>query len=239
MLVIAHRGASDHAPENTLLAIDKAIAMQADAIEVDVFWADGELILLHDRWLQRTTNGHGRVDRLSLTRLRQLNAGKGQQIPTLYECLRQINGRCDVNLELKNSAAVIPVLTAIDYACSHLNFRQEQFLVSAFNHHWLHFCKQRSPWLRLGALTASVPLDYAAFASRLQAWSVHMDIDFICPAFIKDAHRRGLQVFVYTVDEPEDIADMLNLGVDGIFTNNPTRSLITLAHLQRTNNSLP
>ena len=84
---------------------------------------------------------------------------------------------------------------------------------------------------KTGALTGSRPINYAAFAQLLDAYSVHIDVDFIDRTFIEDAHQRGLKVYVYTVDQEEDIADLHQLKVDGIFTNYPTRSMVKIAHL--------
>lgn len=88
--------------------------------------------------------------------------------------------------------------------------------------------KSLNPQLNIGALTASCPLDYATFAEQLNAYSVHIDIDFVNIDFINDAHQRDLKVYVYTVDDQADIVDMHQLGVDGIFTNYPTRSMVKL-----------
>ncbi|WOH36687.1 glycerophosphodiester phosphodiesterase family protein [Thalassotalea fonticola] len=235
MLVFAHRGASGHEPENTLLAIKQALAMQVDAIEVDVHLSDGELIVIHDRWVNKTTNGQGKINKLSFKEIRELDAGKGQQVPTLEEVLATINGRCHLNIELKADQTVLPVLDLIDEAIIKYNFSYNQFLFSSFNHHLLFEIKSIKPELNIGALTASCPLTYAEFAQHLNAYSVHINIDFINQKFVNDAHQRGLKVFVYTVDDEDDISEMHYLGVDGIFTNYPTKSLVKIAHL----NGLP
>ena len=232
MKVIAHRGASGHEPENTLLAIQTAMDMQVDAIEIDVHLADGELMVIHDRWLDKTTNGHGRVSDKALAELKQLDAGKGQKIPTLWEVLVLVDGRCDLNIELKSEKTVKPLVDTLYRAIDELGFRQLQFVISSFNHHLLKEIKTSDPAWRVGALTASRPLDYAAFAQKLHAYSIHMDVDFVDRAFVTDAHKRGLKVFVYTVDHERDIQDLMDMNVDGIFTNYPTRSMVQIAHIE-------
>ena len=107
----------------------------------------------------------------------------------------------------------------------------EDILISSFNHRLLYIINQQRPEFAIGALTACYPLDYAKFAEQLNAYSVHLDVDFISKHFVSDAHQRGLKVFVYTVDELEDIKAMKALGVDGIFSNFPTRSKSHLVHL--------
>ncbi len=232
MLVFAHRGASGHEPENTILAIQQAIAMQVDAIEVDVHLCDGELIVIHDRWLHKSTNGNGKVADIKFSELRKLDAGKGQSIPTLEEVLVEVHGRCLVNVELKADKTVIPLMTLINKAVAEYGFTYNQFLFSSFNHHLLFEIKAINNNLNIGALTASCPIDYAAFAEQLHAYSVHIDIDFVTANFIADAHQRGLKVYVYTVDDEADIIEMHRLGIDGIFSNYPTRSLVKIAQLK-------
>ena len=102
------------------------------------------------------------------------------------------------------------------------NFSAEQLIVSSFNHHWLKQLKDDHPDQLIGALTTNCPLNYAEFASNLNAWAVHIDVDFVTQDFVDDAHRRGLKVLVFTVDEPQDMFDLRAMGVDGIFTNHPT-----------------
>ncbi|WP_394172033.1 glycerophosphodiester phosphodiesterase [Thalassotalea litorea] len=232
MLVFAHRGASGHEPENTILAIERALAMQVDAIEIDVhLLADGELVVTHDRWLKNQPNVPTRIRDLTLAQIKTIDVGKGQSIPTLDEVLQCINGQCLVNIELKADRTVIPLLKVMDRAITDWHFQPSQFLLSSFNHHLLFELKTLNQQINTGALTASCPLDYAAFAERLDAYSVHIDIDFVNQDFVNDAHERGLKVFVYTVDNEQDIVEMHHLGIDGIFSNYPTRSLVKIAHL--------
>ncbi len=92
MLIFAHRGASADAPENTLLAIEKALAQGADGIEIDVHQTGDDLVVIHDRWLHRTTNGQGQLQDYSLAELKLLDAGQGQQIPTLWQVMQLDDG---------------------------------------------------------------------------------------------------------------------------------------------------
>ncbi|MDX1676569.1 glycerophosphodiester phosphodiesterase [Arsukibacterium sp.] len=224
MEIIAHRGASGDYPENTLLAIEQALMQGADAIEIDVFAVQGELIVIHDHHLARTTNGSGSIYQYSLAELMQLDAGRGQRIPTLWQVLELIRDKCWLNIELKGENTVAPLLALLDKAEQQRGFDLQSLVISSFNHHLLAAIKQQRPQLKLGALTASLPLDYAAFASALQAYSVHCDVSFVSKAFVEDAKARDLKVFVYTVDQPDDIRRLTEYGVDGIFSNFPARS---------------
>src|SRR5262249_47833937 len=106
VLRIGHRGAAGHAPENTLAAIRRGIALGVNFVEIDVRrTADGVLVVLHDATVNRTTNGKGRVDRLSLQEVKQLNAGDGEHIPTLEEVLKVAVGKTGLMLELKTRGA--------------------------------------------------------------------------------------------------------------------------------------
>ncbi|WP_371375888.1 glycerophosphodiester phosphodiesterase [Thalassotalea aquiviva] len=224
MRIFAHRGASGYEPENTLLAIKKALHMKVDAIEIDVHLCDGQLVLIHDHWVDKTTNGHGRVSQMSFTQLRLLDAGKNCQIPTLNEALELIAGQCSVNIELKSAGTVELTLQAMQHAINHYGFSQQQFIVSSFDHHLIKHLKQLAPSYQIGALTASCPIDYAAFASALNAYSVHVDFDVISQAFVEDAHQRGLKVYVYTCDRQEDLIHLAKLKVDGVFANYPDQA---------------
>lgn len=221
MLIIAHRGASAEAPENTLAAIQRALDSQVDGIEIDVYFVDGEVFVFHDRYLERLTAHPGRLLDLTAAQIRRLKVFNQQPIPTLSDVLACIAGRCMLNIELKGDVPVDILREHLDQALTTYGFSQEQLLVSSFNHHWLQRAKQASPWLRLGALSAGCMLDYARYASDLDAYSVHTCVDFIDQALIDDAHARGLPVYVYTVDQAEDIKDLQAMGVDGIFTNHP------------------
>lgn len=230
MLIIAHRGASAAAPENTLLAFEKAIALGVDGIEIDIHSVGDQLLVIHDRWLKRTTKMDGQLSDYSFEQLRKLDAGMGQQIPTLWETMQCLNGQCSLNIELKGINDVLPVLKHIDDAVEQLNFQLHQFLLSSFNHHLLFEIKQLRPDIQIGALTSSCPLDYALFAQQLNALSIHIDINCVQPKFIQDAKQRGLQVYVFTVDEIADLDQLALMGVDGVFTNTPDKALIRRAH---------
>ena len=109
MICIGHRGASGYAPENTLEAFELAISMHCPWVELDVYAVEDELLVIHDDTLERTTNGRGRVMQTPLAALRSLDAGKGQQIPTLSEVIELIDHRAGINIELKGEHTALPV----------------------------------------------------------------------------------------------------------------------------------
>ena len=116
MQIIAHRGASKLAPENTLKAMEIAIALGVGAIELDVQWADGELWVFHDRRLERCTDGHGVLTEQSRDYLASLDAGDGERIPTLWQVMSLIAGRCELHIELKGAHTAEPVAAKVQRA---------------------------------------------------------------------------------------------------------------------------
>ena len=221
MKIFAHRGVSGHYPENTLLAIQAAIDCGAYGIEIDVFAVDGELIVIHDRQLQRTTKTDGNIEDYSLTQLQQLDAGNGQRIPTLWQVLALVNNSCVLNIELKGHDTADLLLDLLQRASQQLGTDVSKLLISSFHHPLLQTLKQRQPELAIGALTACIPLDYCTFATTLNAVSVHCDRAFVDEQMVLDAHQRGLEVFVYTVNDQREAIRLKDLGVDGIFCNFP------------------
>jgi len=224
LLCIGHRGAMGHAPENTIASIEKALEMGAPCIEVDVYLVDGRLVVFHDERLERTTNGCGYLCDQTFGDLRKLNAGGGQKIPTLQEVFDVVDQRAGVNIELKGTGTVHPAARFISFLRER-KWSDELLLVSSFNHRKLKALRQLDDRIKIGALTKERPADGAAFASALGAYSVHLSLESVDRRFVDDAHRRGLRVFVFTVNRPEDIARMEALGVDGVFTNYPQRVL--------------
>ncbi|WP_349919058.1 glycerophosphodiester phosphodiesterase [Aeromonas veronii] len=223
MQIIAHRGASGLAPENTLKAMAVAIELGAGAIELDVQWADGELWVFHDRRLERCTDGHGVLTEQSTAYLMNLDAGQGESIPTLWQVMTLIAGRCELHIELKGAHTAEAVAALTQRAEAELGFTPAHWVISSFHHPELALFKAVRPELRIGALTANLPLQLAEFAERLGAWSLNCDVDFVDAELVADAHQRGLKVLVYTVDEVSDRDTLAAMGVDGIFTNRPDR----------------
>ncbi|MGU5791864.1 glycerophosphodiester phosphodiesterase [Aeromonas hydrophila] len=225
MQIIAHRGASGLAPENTLKAIRLALALGAGAIEIDVQLADGELWVFHDRRLERCTDGGGVLTAQSRAYLASLDAGEGEGIPTLWQAMEAIAGQAELHIELKGAQTADEVARLTRRAEAELGFAPTQWVVSSFHHPELARFAALRPDIRLGALTSTIPLTLAKFAAELGAWSLNCDVDFVDDSLVQDAHDRGLKVLVYTVDEPADQAMLAAIGVDGIFTNRPDRFL--------------
>lgn len=229
MHIFAHRGASGNYPENTLSAIDAALQAQVDGIELDVQSCQDDFVIIHDTWLDRTTNGQGKINTTPLEKVQSFDAGNGQYIPSLQQALIAVGQHTLINLELKHTFRLDKFVTCIEQNIHDATLSRDQLLISSFDHHQLLWLKQQLPWVKIGALTASIPLQYAQFAQQLNAYSVHIDKNFINHEYVHDAKQRGLKVYAYTVDKQQDIEDMQQLGVDGIFTNFPCYAKMILS----------
>lgn len=223
--VIAHRGARGRSPENTLGAFEHAIELGAPWIELDVRLHGKALLVFHDQRLERCTNGTGHVSSRSLRYLRGLDAGRGERIPLLGEVLERVARRARINIELKTAKGTARAVAELLKRYLKRGWRPDDFLVSSFHLPELREFKRWLPQVPRGVLLCGVPLELAATATQLGAAAVGFDQDFADPALIKDAHRRGLKVLVYTVNQTDDIAPLKKLGVDGIFTDYPERAL--------------
>jgi len=223
LFCFGHRGAAGHEPENTIRSVRRALELGADGVEVDVHFVDGQLVVIHDDTLNRTTNGHGHVAKKTFAHLRSLDAGLGERIPTLAEIFDAVNRRAVINVELKGPHTAAPVAALIAGYVDRHGWSYDDFLVSSFDHERIREAKKLRPEIRVGALIEKIPRGLAQFAEDLGAWSLHANKRCVTPALVADAHRRGLKVFVYTVNQPAEIARMQALGVDGVFSDFPDR----------------
>ena len=224
MLIIGHRGDRSDEPENTLSSFEKAIELGADMVELDVHLTkDRHLVVIHDRKVNRTTEGRGLVSEKTLEEIKSLDAGKGEEIPTLEEVIELVDQRVPINIELKAIGSAEKVCDVIKFYVSE-GWNYKDFLVSSFEHNELHHFSGICPEVKIGVLTGDIPLGYAEYAETLGAYSVNIALEAASPKFIEDAHKRGIKVFVWTVNELEDIALMKRLEVDGIFTDFPGRA---------------
>jgi glycerophosphoryl diester phosphodiesterase len=218
-LCIGHRGAKGHLPENTLPSFEYAINVGCDWVELDVYHVDGELLVIHDKSVGRTTNGKGLVSELSFDQMRALDAGGGHLIPTLQEVINLVDRRCRINVELKGPATAEPVSDLLSSYCL-AEWTHRDFLLSSFNHKEL---ERADPAYPRGVLFAKLLPDMWDRAERLGAWSVNFDKKDVSRSLVDDAHSRGYKVLAYTVNSNTDILKMIDYGVDGLFSDYPDR----------------
>jgi glycerophosphoryl diester phosphodiesterase len=224
MICIAHRGAKGYAPENTLGSLAKAMEMRAGWVEVDVYYVDHHLVVIHDETLERTTNGKGFLRDKSFAYLRSLDAGDGEKIPTLEEVLDLTWKKAGINIELKGTGTSRPLVELLRKKITP-EWGLENFLVSSFNHQILYEIRKLDADVRIGLLLQGKPENYQKTAEDLKAYSINLNIFFVKKEIVMDAHSHGLKVFVYTANKPHDIKRVKAMGVDGIFTDYPDRVL--------------
>jgi len=232
MLNIAHRGASGHAPENTLTAFQLAVQMGAHMVEMDLRQSlDGELVVIHDRSLLRTTGKRRIVSRLPLKSLKALDAGswfggdyRGEPIPALGEVMNLFGMRVRLNVEIKKVLGSYRGMEKSLVGCLENNPYQGNILVSS---------RDTSILQRIKKLRHDVPIGYifkrespekvVRKASRLRAVSIHGKARSLSEEHIRWAHSEGFKIYVYTINEEEAMRHWIALGVDGIITNYPDR----------------
>ena len=219
VLRIGHRGAAGHAHENTLAAIQKGIALGVDFVEIDVrCTADGVLVVLHDETVNRTTNGKGRVDRLSLQEVKKLNTANGEHIPTLEEVLKVVEGKAGLMLELKIKGVAQQTVDAVREA----GFR-DPVIYASFLHDELKHVRMAHPAASLMVLFSSLSRASVARAVKYGPSYVGLRHDKATRPLVDAFHRADLLVFVYTADAPSDIQHAFSLDVDGVISNFPER----------------
>jgi glycerophosphoryl diester phosphodiesterase len=219
LLRIGHRGAAGYEPENTLKAISKAIALGADLVEVDVQrTSDGHLVIIHDKRVDRTTDGTGYVSAMTLAEVRNLDAGEGQPVPTLTEVLALTQRRVGLILEIITEGIAEQVCAQV---------REYRFnsplIYASFLHAELLKVRAAEPLAKTMTLLEGVPITPTSFAMEAKASVVGLASDSLTASFINALHSAGLQIFVYTVNDPLDIRWVKSLEVDGIISDFPDR----------------
>jgi glycerophosphoryl diester phosphodiesterase len=220
ILKIGHRGANGYEPENTLVSFQKAIEMGTDGIELDVHLSsDGHLIVIHDETIDRTTNGKGTVNQLTLQELKSFRINGQYEIPTLEEVFDLVNKSCFINVELKNQDTAEQVVQLIECYISEKNWNHAHFLVSSFDWNALQQVRFLSDDIRIGVLTET-DMDLAiSFARFIKAEALHPDFQLLTDEYTAKIQEKGIRVFPWTVNDKEDIQKMKSFKVDGIITD--------------------
>jgi glycerophosphoryl diester phosphodiesterase len=228
-IIIAHRGASAHAPENTLQAFELAIKKGAKIIELDVHLTnDQQLVVIHDDSVERTTNGRGTVVNLTLEQIQKLDAGQGQVVPTLAQVVDFVAKRAIINIELKGSGTANSVARLIsDYHRRGWQF--SNFLVSSFDHDALVEFHEFLPQVKLGKLFEfgflknffanffNLSLPSSLFSDLSGVQFIGIPINLATTKNIKTIHDHNLVCYVYTINNQKELDSLQN--VDGVFSD--------------------
>jgi len=249
--VIAHRGGAGLAPENSMVAFRNAVSLGVDMLEMDIHMTkDGHLVVIHDKSVDRTTNGHGLVKEMTLSEIRHLDAGyrftidggatfpyrgKSVTIPTLKEVLAAFPA-AKMSIEIKpDDIAVAEALASLIRA----QHAENRVVVVSFHREVLTRFRALSPETATGASKLGMELFWVMQKAHL--WRLYRPVpdvlqvpirygghQIVTPGFIAAAHRQGMKVQVWTVDDPAVMRTLIGEGVDGIITNRPDLMLALL-----------
>ena len=238
--IFAHRGASNYAPENTLAAFELAVRQGAHAIELDAkLSSDGQVVVIHDQSVDRTTQGRGKVRDLSLEQLKQLDAGSffdsgfaGERIPSLDEVFASVGHLIFTDVELTNYASPLDALPAKVATLVRNHNLEGAVMFSSFNPFAL---------VRIRRLLPECPTGLLALPGKAGAWArsgigrllgyqaLHPEVSDVTPQLIESAHRGGKRVYVWTVNQEAQMKQLFGSGVDGIFTDDPALAMQVVA----------
>jgi glycerophosphoryl diester phosphodiesterase len=231
----AHRGASGHAPENTLTAFRMAAEMGADGVELDVqLTRDGRLIVIHDESIDRVSDGAGPVASYGLAELKRFNFNKKgitkplfMEAPTLEEVCEALSGTgLVVNIELKTGLCFYEGIEEKAADVVRAYNMEERVIYSSFNHYSVLRMKERAPAARTGLLFGGGVIVAAEACERLGITAAHPDMSALrYPGLIRDAKARGVKLHAWTANEDADLRFCFESGVDAVITNFPDRAL--------------
>ncbi len=214
MQVVAHRGASFLEPENTIKAIEKAVKIGADFVEVDVRMSkDNKLVIMHDPDVNRTTDGNGFVKDYTLQELKKLDAGKGETIPTLDEVISCVKDRVGLVIEIKEPGTEGKILEKID------ENNLENVILTSFYHKSIKNARKMNPSVDAGIIFTGQPVDVKQMASNASANIIFPSYRYMNEDMVKQAKNKGISVYPWTIDEPEILKKFVEMGADGIVTN--------------------
>ncbi len=223
-LVIGHRGARGHVAENTLASIQKAMDLGVDGIEIDVFrCATGELVVFHDNTIDDLTNGTGYIEQMTLDSIRQFLVLGKEPIPTLNEVLDLINGKVQLNIELKGTQTARLTSELLTSYFEKTEWQPKDVFISSFDWEELQQFYEVNKELAIAVLTEDDPLDAIPVAKSLNAFAINPNFENLTQSNADKIHAANLKIYPWTVNEPEDIARMISIGVDAIITDYPER----------------
>lgn len=224
ILKIGHRGAKGFEPENTLISFKRALEMGVDGIELDVHRSnDGTIVVIHDETIDRTTDGKGYVNSLSLLELKSFSIQEKYKIPTLSEVVDLINQRCFINVELKGKETSKPVVALINHYVSEKNWNYHQFLISSFDWKMLEEVCLLNPKIRIGVLTNHSIEQALAFAKKIKAYSIHPKYGLVSKENVVLLQENGFEVYPWTVNATTAIQKIKSFNVNGIISDFPDK----------------
>lgn len=228
-MVIAHRGGRKWAPENTMIGFKKSMDAGCDGVELDIHRCkSGELVVIHDETLDRTTDGKGLIKDFTYDEIKKFSAGKwygkefeSERVPLLSEVLDAFDGKMLINIEIKNTP--IEYVGIEDDLINLLkNYKHpEKIMISSFDHELIRRIHKKSPIYEVAFLDASIIADVGEYGKKLGATAWNAAHYELRPDAVKRAQEAGLSVNVWTVDGTADWKKSMEWNVDGIVTDDP------------------
>lgn len=228
--VWAHRGASGYAPENTMSAFRKAIEMGADGIELDVqMTKDGHIVVIHDEWIDRTSNGTGWVKDYTIDELRKYNFNNGnkdypmEKIPTMEEVFELVKPtKLSINIEIKTGIVFYPQIEEKILAMTKRMGMEDRVIYSSFNHSTIVKIHEIDKNAQVGFLYADGTLNMPEYGVKYGVNALHPALyNLQYEGFVKECREKNLKLHVWTVNEKEHMMLCVQMGVDAIITNYP------------------
>lgn len=224
ILLIGHRGANKEAPENTLKSFKKAIELGADYIEFDIhITKDKEIVIMHDENTYRTTGHAGLIKEMTLSELKKLDCGEGEEVPTLHELINLAKNKVGLQCEIKVEGLVTELLDIL---------RQESLIestiISSFNHDELKKVKKKEENIKIAALEPSGGGWITDWIQKKRIvdnavennfYGIHPLYRLVDEDLIDYAHENGLKMNAWTVDSKRAMEKLIDQGIDGIITN--------------------
>jgi glycerophosphoryl diester phosphodiesterase len=216
VLIYAHRGASREYPENTLLAFRQALAAGVDGIELDLHaTSDGVPVVIHDRGVERTTNGTDYVDAMTHSRLRTFDAGAGERVPTLAEVLKLVGHAVHLDLEIKGDGIADAVLAVL------AGFPRARWAISSFDWDTLRDVRRIAPTAELWPLSRHWNERVSAIAAELASPAVALSAGAYTPGVAEAMRSAGRRAVIWTVNDPAEARRMRDLGAYALCTDVP------------------
>ena len=233
-MVIAHRGASGHEPENTIRAFELAIQQGCQMIELDLHLSkDDHVVVIHDDDLSRTTDRPGKIAKKTLAEIRLADAGKGERVPTLEETIETARGRVELYLEIKEARAGAETVRVV----RKMGFAQDA-LIASFDLRLMRQLREQVTDIQLGLIVGVPTLNPFSLSRETIPWGLSRRLNFdvlsietvLCQTrFVDRVRREGRKLFVWTANDEKAYQRIVAKDVDGIVTNYPDRLVKYLA----------
>jgi glycerophosphoryl diester phosphodiesterase len=223
-LVIGHRGAMGHETENTLASVQKAIDLEVDMIEIDIFKIkSGEIVVFHDELVDRLANATGRIEEYGISYVKQMVLDGNHSIPLLQDVLNLINNKVRLNIELKGAGTCDRVNHILKNYIEKKGWTLDNFLISSFKWEELREFRRINKDIPIAILTEGNPLDAIDIAKELNAEAINPDFEKLDLGVATKIKEAGFKIYTWTINEASDIELAKSWSVDGIITNYPER----------------